>query len=77
MNQVSLAKMTAEISEVVRKHIPGYADVVLRSDSSSTAHETLATTYAFNEGNKAAFAIRAEFRTTLPENLNLKCVTRQ
>lgn len=77
MEREALAKMAAEISDVVRKHIPGCADVVLHSDSIRTTTATLANVHAFKGGDKEAFTIRAEFRTTPPENLNLKCVTNQ
>jgi len=77
MEREALARMAAEISDVVRKHIPGCADVVLHSDSHRTSTATLANVHAFKNGEKEAFTIRAEFRTTPPENLNLKCVTNQ
>lgn len=75
MDKALLAKMTAEISAVLCKYVPGGGSVVLRTDTHNATDTTHAQVVAFRDGHEAVFSVNVELCATTPENLTLTCIT--
>lgn len=75
MNKALLAKMTAEISVVLCKYIPGGGSVMLRTDTRSLTDATYTQVVAFRSGDEVVFSVNVELCTTTLENPTLKCIT--
>ncbi|QTR49055.1 hypothetical protein [Candidatus Thiothrix anitrata] len=77
MNDEILAKMTADIAEVLRTHIPGAELVTLRSEIAASKSKTFAQVFGFTPGARGIFTISSELThpPPTPSKLNLRCTT--